>query len=123
MSKKKNTLKELDEFLKQQASTLVAPAQLSDTIPPPPLETKTPAENTSAEVEITQSKILDDLIKLAEKEGTAFRKVFYDLIVKSVEKQKNSSAADKILINTALYLKSGNQWKETIRSYWKEKSQ
>jgi hypothetical protein len=123
MSKKKNTLKDLDEFLKQQASTLVAPAQLGDTIEQPESEANTSVESNVGEVEITQSKILDDLKKLSEKEGASFRKVFYDLIIQSIEKQKSSSAEDKILINTALYLKSGDQWKETIRSYWKEKNQ
>jgi hypothetical protein len=123
MSKKKNTLKDLDEFLKQQASSLVAPAQLSDTIQEPQPEVKASAESKVGESEITQSKILDDLKKLAEKEGASYRKIFYDLIIQSVEKQKNSSAEDKILINTALYLKSGDKWKESIRSYWKEKSQ
>lgn len=122
MSKKKNTLKDLDEFLKQQAATLVAPSQLGDTIrEPQPEPQKKSTENIQA-VEITQSKILDDLKTLAEKEGASFRKTFYDLIIQSVEKQKVSSPEDKILINTALYLKGGDRWKETIRSYWKGKN-
>ena len=32
MSKKKNTLQDLDDFLKQQAATLVTPETLSDTL-------------------------------------------------------------------------------------------
>ncbi len=32
MSKKKNTLQDLDDFLKQQAATLVTPETLSDTV-------------------------------------------------------------------------------------------
>ncbi|MBC7851232.1 MAG: hypothetical protein H7Y31_15925 [Chitinophagaceae bacterium] len=121
MSKKKNTLKDLDEFLKQQAATLVAPAQLGDTIREPQSEPpKLSSENVPA-VGINPTKILDDLAVLAKKEGSSFRRVFYDLIIKSIETQTESSPEDKILINTALYLKGGDQWKETIRSYWKDK--
>ncbi len=36
MSKKKNTLQDLDDFLKQQAATLVTPETLSDTVEPKP---------------------------------------------------------------------------------------
>ena len=42
MSKKKNTLKDLDEFLKQQAATLVTPTQLSDNISDARTEKKNP---------------------------------------------------------------------------------
>ena len=35
MSKKKNTLKDLDEFLKQQAATLVSPDKLSEKVDEP----------------------------------------------------------------------------------------
>ena len=119
MSKKKNTLKDLDEFLKQQAATLVAPTQLSDTIQEPPQTTSTLHKETP--IEISTTKILDDLKALAEKEGTSFRKKFYDLIIQSIEAQKNSSPEDKMLINTALYLKSGNNWKDVIREYWKSR--
>ncbi|MBA4057639.1 MAG: hypothetical protein C0490_23190 [Marivirga sp.] len=122
MSKKKNTLKDLDEFLKQQAATLVAPAQLSDTIREPQSEQQKPSSEIVHAAEITQAKILEDLNTLAQQEGSSFRKIFYDLIIKSVEKRTGSSPEDKILINTALYLKGGDQWKETIRSYWKDKS-
>ena len=108
MSKKKDTLKDLDEFLKQQAATIVAPTQLSDTIQQP----------QQLQAEISASKILDDLKAFSEKEGAAFRKKFYDLIIQSIEAQKNSSPEDKMLINTALYLKSGSNWKDVIREYW-----
>ncbi len=59
---------------------------------------------------------------LSEKEGHAFRKKFYDLIIQSLESQKNSTAEDKMLINTALYLRSPETWKESIRSYWKDRN-
>lgn len=121
MSKKKNTLKDLDEFLKQQAATLVTPMQLSDTI----LETESDKKNIpvseEAAGEVSVAKILNDLNTLAAKEGTSYRKKFYDLIIQSLEAQKNSLPEDKMLINTALYLKSGEKWKEAIQQYWKNK--
>jgi len=122
MSKKKNTLRDLDDFLKQQAAVLVAPTPLSETIResiPPEPEQALPQERKT---EISVAKILDDLAALSEKEGPSFRKKFYELIIQSVESQKISTAEDKMLINTALYLKSGDRWKETIRAYWKAKS-
>jgi hypothetical protein len=122
MSKKKNTLKDLDDFLKQQAATLVAPTALSDTLKE---RVEKSAQDTSAgaiETEISASSILQDIRTLSEKEGLAFRKKFYDLIIQSLEAQKNPTAEDKMLINTALYLKSPEKWKESIRSYWKDRN-
>jgi len=116
MSKKKNTLKDLDEFLKQQAATLVSPTPLSDSIQ------EIPKKPDDASVEISEAKILNDLKSLAEIEGPSFRKKLYDLIIRSVEAQPNSLAEDKMLINTALYLKSGDKWKEVIKQYWKNRS-
>jgi hypothetical protein len=50
-----------------------------------------------------------------------FRKKLYDFIIASLETQKDSSPEDKMLINTALYLKSGADWKNAIRQYWRRK--
>ena len=117
MSKKKNTLKDLDDFLKQQAATLVAPTPLSDSLKEPVEEEVLVARE---ETEVSLSSILQDIKILADQEGNSFRKKFYDLIIMSLESQKNPTAEDKMLINTALYLKGPEKWKETIRSYWKE---
>jgi len=121
MSKKKNTLKDLDEFLKQQAATLVTPMQLSDTIFETEQEKKNIPVSEEAAGEVSVTKILNDLNTLAEKEGTSYRKKFYDLIIQSLEAQKNSMAEDKMLINTALYLKNGENWREAIRQYWRDR--
>jgi hypothetical protein len=124
MSKKKNTLKDLDEFLKQQAATLVSPVQLSEKIDVPepvkqiPAPTPPPAVTSFSE-EVSASTLLRDLNTLAAKEGTSYRKKFYDLIIQSLENQHQSLPEDKMLINTALYLKSGDNWKDVIRNYWK----
>ena len=131
MSKKKNTLKDLDDFLKQQAAPLVAPTALSDTLREPVTERKpeapglkTEATNiaTEIETEVSVNRILENIKALSEKEGSSFRKKFYDLIIQSLESQQNSTAEDKMLINTALYLKSPESWKESIRSYWKDRN-
>jgi len=119
MSKKKNTLKDLDDFLKQQAATLVAPTALSDTLKERVEESTQDKPPTELETEVSVTSILQDIMALSEKEGNAFRKKFYDLIIQSLESQKNSTAEDKMLINTALYLRSPETWKESIRSYWK----
>ncbi|SHH49218.1 hypothetical protein SAMN04488109_4033 [Chryseolinea serpens] len=132
MSKKKNTLKDLDEFLKQQAATLVSPPSLrekiEETAPPAPAikeqpkaEAPPPAPQASTTPgEVSSASILEDLKTLSEKEGVFFRQKLYDLIIQTLETQKKSLPEDKMLINTALYLKSGNLWKEAIREYWKK---
>jgi hypothetical protein len=129
MTKKKNTLKDLDEFLKQQAATLVSPQKLSDKIetPPsfPPQEQNQETEQTteaSEKPEISSSEILSSLRHMANQEGTRFREHFYDLIIQTIEFQNHYSPEDKMLINTALYLKNGERWKEAIREYWRKKS-
>lgn len=124
MSKKKNTLKDLDEFLKQQAATLVQPATLSDQIEEPAPEKKSSPEPKfvpQPHGDVSVDSILQDLRLLSLQEGHAFRRKFYDLIVRSMEAQPYSEPEDKMLINTALYLKSGDSWKEAIRNYWRNK--
>lgn len=128
MSKKKNTLKDLDEFLKQQAATLVAPQKLSEAMrqetPAPaiqPAATPTPAPNIPAATTtepVSTETILRNLRQLSDTD-TAFRQALYDLIMRSLESLPTSLPEDKMLINTALYLKNGEQWKEAIRQYWK----
>jgi hypothetical protein len=129
MSKKKNTLKDLDEFLKQQAATLVSPPSLREKIEEtaspaikeqPKTDAPAPPPQASASGEVSSATILEDLKTLSEKEGVFFRQKLYDLIIQTLETQKKSLPEDKMLINTALYLKSGNLWKEAIREYWKK---
>jgi hypothetical protein len=122
MSKKKNTLKDLDEFLKQQAASLVTPPKLSsDEQKEPEAFLQSPQQPISATTELTADAVLNSLNQLAEKEGAGFRKKFYDLIIQSMESQRHPLAEDKMLINTALYLKHGEGWKEAIREYWRKR--
>jgi hypothetical protein len=130
MSKKKNTLKDLDEFLKQQAATLVSPSRLND--PPslpskeqPPAkeeETTTPAQPRQQHAAVSAETLLRDLQHLAKSDARLLRHQLYDLIISATEAQNQYSAEDRMLINTALYLKGGDQWKNVIREYWKNKN-
>ncbi len=125
MSKKKNTLQDLDEFLKQQAATLVSPEKLSEKVEEQkPTQQAPPVQQTitSTTTEISQEKILHDLKIFSEQEGVFFRKKFYEMIIKSLESQPQSLPHDKMLINTALYLQAGDDWKEVIREYWRKKA-
>jgi hypothetical protein len=123
MSKKKNTLKDLDEFLKQQAATLVPPKPLSEKVEEPlPEESEEPViQKTVATREVSLEKILEDLETLSQKEGTTFRKKIYDLILQAADSAQQSLPEDKMLINTVLYLSNGTRWKDAVREYWRKK--
>jgi hypothetical protein len=118
MSKKKNTLQDLDDFLKQQAATLVTPGTLSDNVEPI-------AEIKEPEVQSIPDESGKDVVKEFQiplsKHDPTFRKKLYDFIIESLETQHESLPEDKMLINTALYLKSGDDWKNAIREYWRKK--
>jgi hypothetical protein len=55
------------------------------------------------------------LKEIAEKDKTAF----YDLLIQLGEKLHHTD--EKMLINTALYLKGGDRWKELVKEYWSKK--
>ncbi len=119
MSKKKNTLKDLDEFLKQQAATLAQPE------PVPVTETHrvevAPTDyspETKPREHVTTDMIFKDLVQLSREEPDSFRQKLYALVIQVLEAQAESMPEDKMFINTALYLKSGEHWKEAIRDYW-----
>lgn len=115
MNKKKNTLQDLDDFLKQQAATLVTPDTLSKAKSEE--DVRPPVSVILEEV----SKPVENLKSFPSREDPAFRTKLYDFIIQSLEAQKDSLPEDKMLINTALYLKSGSNWKNVIRAYWKGK--
>jgi hypothetical protein len=120
MSKKKNTLKDLDEFLKQQAASLVTPEPVSaartDHAVIPPTDY---TDHASVDA-ITTDRIYKELKILADTEPDSFRQKLYALVIQILEAQPESLPEDKMMINTALYLKSGDQWKEAIREYWRK---
>jgi hypothetical protein len=117
MSKKKNTLKDLDEFLKQQAAILAPPERLSEATEQPSKSTET----LLADQEISAEQLIEKLQELLQKKGVDSRNKLYSLILDTLGSIPESLPEDKMLINTVLYLKNPDQWKETIRQYWKNK--
>jgi threonine synthase len=109
MSKNKNPLKDLDLFLKQQASSFVNPTPLSEKIQeevsPDSVQVHSPAS--------TQEDLIETLSNMMDKNPSAL----YDVLIKAAEQK--SGAERTVLINTALYLKNTNNWKEAIQEYWK----
>jgi hypothetical protein len=106
MSKNKNPLKDLDLFLKQQAASFVSPTPLSERI----------AANPAQEINGDKpEELIHQLIQLAQTD----REKFLDLIIRAAE--NDPSPENTMLINTALYLKSGANWKEAVRQYWQNK--
>ena len=118
MSKKKNTLQDLDDFLKQQAATLVTPESLNSTVE---LKAARKEVESQAPKPGPDKKVVDQFEISESKLDPAFRKKLYDFIIESLEVQKDSLPEDKILINTALYLKNGSDWKNAMRQYWRER--
>lgn len=111
MSKNKNPLKDLDLFLKQQASSFVNPTPLSEKIEEEPK----PVSSTASESE-TKESILQSLEYMMDQNPAAL----YDLLIRVAEKK--DSAERTMLINTALYLKNTSNWKEAVREYWKNRN-
>jgi hypothetical protein len=140
MSKRKNTLNDLEEFLKLQASTLVAPQPVQTVSASPAVESQAgdtvrgtvpkiedeqvravqPQEVVAPQpIPVAQPKPLDLLTEM-RKLATQNRNGFYDAIIQSAETMPNGKS-DVLLINTALYLKHGENWKHGIEEYWRAK--
>lgn len=110
MAKRKNPLKDLDAFLKQEAKSIIKPEKLEENIKE---DAPQPAETKAVSAEINAEQVIDFLSNLAENE-----KEFYNLIQQAIEKNEASSAKQKMLINTLLFLKDKENWKETVKEYW-----
>lgn len=100
---KKNPLNDLDQFLQQEASSLVAPSSLSDKL-------KSAASSEPIAFNFPSSE--EQLLTLARQNPQQF----YDVLINVGEKM--DSTKNTMLINTALYLKSGANWKEVVKEYW-----
>lgn len=110
MSKNKNPLKDLDLFLKQQASSFVNPNTLSEKI-----EAESPSTPEPSGEPQTKETILQSLERMMDQNPSAL----YDLLIQAAEKK--TTAERTMLINTALYLKNTNNWKEAIQEYWRNR--
>jgi hypothetical protein len=130
MSKRKNTLNDLEEFLKLQASTLAAPKPVdvprqAEPITQTPVEEKPRVEVVERVVEKIVEKIVPapaqpvDLKAELQKVASRDRAEFYNLLLNTFNTVPQ--AQDALLINTLLYLKHGDNWKSGIENYWKSK--
>lgn len=111
MAKKKNTLKDLDAFLKQEAKSFVQP----DTVKKEAIS-ETP--QTATQPAITASITLDDNAVIEFLASKTSAEDMYSIIQNAIEKSGRTSAENKMLINTLLYLKDKDNWKENIKTYW-----
>lgn len=101
---KKNPLNDLDQFLKQEASSIVTPSSLSEKLKQS--EPATPAPKAGS--------LEDQLLHLAQQNPQQF----YDALISIGERM--GSEKNTMLINAALYLKHGAQWKEAVKAYWEK---
>ena len=117
MAKRKNPLKDLDSFLKQEAASLVTPEKLTTPAVPP----KSDVVEKEATVKAMDAEdVIAYLTNLYHQDPDYFRRTLHQIIQQSLEKTGHKSAHDKMLINTILYLDHPNNWKATIKQYWQK---
>ena len=117
-AKRKNPLKDLDAFLKQEAASLVKPEKV-ETPPPAQAETHPVPELPT---EISMETMVQELRSRIQQKGEDFKTEFYDLIQQVLESQQQLTSKDIMLINTLLYLRNQDNWKERIKEYWQKQS-
>ena len=126
MSKRKNPLQNLDEFLKQEATSFVTPKKLSEPKPIAPAPQTSvvsePQPSTAKPADVTAEYILNLIQKLANKNNVTVRQQLLELVRLQLEENGIKSSKDKMLINTILYLQSGDSWKEKVAEYWEKAS-
>lgn len=113
MSKKKNTLKDLDDFLKQQAASLVSPEKLPST----PTTRDQEVENTAGSI-IEDTDSAAQFIKAMQNDNGRLSHIC-DAILGSYEHVRDLAPEEKMLVNTALYIKNPKNWKDAITTYWR----
>lgn len=113
MAKRKNPLKDLDAFLKQEAKNFVQPNKVKA---PSIKEESANAYNLQATTseQLTDENVAKYLSELKLKGDESF----YTVIQSAVEKAGLESSENKMLINTLLYLKDKDNWKDAVKEYW-----
>ncbi|MEM8567452.1 MAG: hypothetical protein AAGF85_13410 [Bacteroidota bacterium] len=111
MAKRKNPLKDLDSFLKQEASSIIEPEKIS------------PAEQPDTIIpdSLKEEDVLNYFKKLALEDEKTSSKAFLNALQKVIESQGVKKGTDKMLLNTLLYLQNQDNWKEAIAKYWSVK--
>lgn len=111
MAKRKNPLKDLDAFLKQEAKNFIQPNKVETT-----KADSSTAHNTHTEsnASIDQKEVIKFLSELKIKNSDSF----YHVLRSVTEQSGLESSENKMLMNTILYLQNKEDWKEAIRDYW-----
>ena len=117
-AKRKNPLKDLDAFLKQEAASLVTPEKVET---PAPEQVSAPVVPEKS-AETSMAAIIQELKSRIQQQGEGFKAEFYELIQQVLESQQQLSSKDIMLINTLLYLRNQDNWKERIKEYWDKQS-
>jgi len=113
MSKKKNTLKDLDDFLKQQAASLVSPKKLPST---PPAQNQEVENTTGSAAQETDTAA--QFVNAMQNDDNRLSHIC-DAILGSYEHVRDLAPEEKMLVNTALYIKNPKNWKDAITTYWR----
>lgn len=117
MSKKKNTLSDLEEFLKSQASTLVQPPAVEGM--PEPSEAAPIKQPIAAQQPVPSRMSLEnEFFELFAKD----RPAWYRLVLKACEQGLHDNPKLALLINTTMYVQHGSDWKTAIERYWSAKN-
>ena len=125
-SKRKNPLQNLDDFLKQEASTLVTPRRLEKPLPPSlqheeQQDSATPRQDAESS-DGSPEQVLLLLQELADKNGISIKEQLMALLRQVLESEGLDSSKDKLLMNTLLYLQDTDNWHEKIAKYWSERT-
>lgn len=108
MAKRKNPLKDLDAFLKQEAKSIVEPDKVAES---PTIQQGNSGETKPAE--LTETDIINFLANKVDSKDA-----FINIIQKAIEKSHANSSEHKMLLNTLLYIKDKDNWRESVTKYW-----
>ena len=129
-AKKKNPLKGLDDFLKQEASSLVTPDKVSVAdegttkaeadMPGKAEEKVTSGAPIAWSLDQVKAMALQMIEKLnAAEDGT---EALYEIALKTAESLPEDDPKRPLLINTVLYVIGGEEWKSSVQAYWEKQS-
>ena len=127
-AKKKNPLKDLDAFLahQEEASKIAIPKKVKDheefmEQKPSQVAAVNRPEKVKISEEVTPASVVNLLNQLMEENPASSREILGEVILKVMEKMPDQQPADKMLINTVLYLNNQEDWKSVVESYWDDR--
>jgi len=128
-AKKKNPLKDLNAFLthQEEASKIAIPKKVKDheefmVQKPSQVTAVNRPEKVKIAEEATPLSVINMMKQLMEENPDSSRKILGDIILQTIERMPDSQPADKMLINTVLYLNNQKDWKSALESYWDSRS-